>query len=69
MELINVNNEQGTKYKVGDIVLERIRPAQKLIVSYYKNKIYYCKAQEHQHRKELVYFERDIMSAMTRSIK
>jgi hypothetical protein len=64
MEFINVNNDaMETKYKVGEIVFERIRPAQKLIVSYYKNKIYYCKAQEHQHRKELVYFERDLMSS------
>lgn len=53
------------KYKEGDVVMERIHPSQKLVVSYYQDKIYYCKAQEHRHRKELVYFERDLMPAKT----
>ena len=52
-----------TKYKAGQIVFERIRPSQKLVVSHYFDKIYYCKVEEHRHRKELVYFERDLMSA------
>ena len=50
------------KYKVGKVVLERIRPGQKLVVSHYFDKLYYCKAQENSTRKELVYFERDLMA-------
>ncbi len=51
------------KYKIGEIVSERIYPTRKLVVSYIKDNIYYCKAQEHKHRKELVYFERELMFA------
>jgi hypothetical protein len=49
------------KFKAGEIVMERIHPAQKLVVSYYLDKIYYCKAQEHRHCKDLVYFERELL--------
>jgi len=50
------------KFKVGEVVSERIYPAHKLVVSYFSDGIYYCKAQEHLHRKDLVYFERDLMA-------
>ncbi len=50
------------KYKQGDIVNERVRPLQKLIVSRLLNKIYYCKIQENPRRKELVFFERELQS-------
>jgi hypothetical protein len=48
------------KYKQGDIVNERVRPTQKLIVSRQFNKIYYCKIHENPQRKELVFFEREL---------
>jgi len=48
------------KYKKGDIVNERVRPSQKLIVSRLFNKIYYCKVHENPQRKELVFFEREL---------
>lgn len=48
------------KYKEGDIVNERVRPMQKLIVSRLFNKIYYCKIVENPQRKELVFFEREL---------
>jgi len=50
------------KYKEGDIVNERVRPTQKLIVSRLFNKLYYCKVHEHPLRKELVFFERELKS-------
>jgi hypothetical protein len=50
------------KYKDGDIVEERIRPGQKLIVSHFSRHVYYCKVQENKNRKELVYFEGDLIS-------
>jgi len=48
------------KYKEGDIVNERVRSAQKLIVSRLFNKLYYCKTFENPRRKALVFFEREL---------
>lgn len=50
------------KYKQGEIVCEKIRPSQKLIVERYADGIYYCKLNESPHRKALVYLERDLMA-------
>lgn len=48
------------KYKAGDVVRERIRPNQKLVIKRYLNNIYYCMAEENPRQKELVYLERDL---------
>jgi len=50
------------KYKSGEIVIERIRPSLKLAVSRYVNGIYYCLIQERESKRELVYFERELVS-------
>jgi hypothetical protein len=50
------------KYKNGEVVFERIRPTQKLVIRGYFNGIYYCKCLEARTRKELVYFERELLS-------
>jgi hypothetical protein len=50
------------KYKEGDVVLERIHPNQKLIVTKFFRNMYYCTIQEYPDRKELVYNERDLIS-------
>ncbi len=55
--------ESETKYKAGEIVFERIHPAQRLVINYYRDRIYYCKVQDHLHRKDLVFFEKDLMLA------
>jgi hypothetical protein len=49
------------KFKEGEVVFERTRPAQKLIVRNYRDNIYYCKSQENTTRKHLVYFERELL--------
>jgi hypothetical protein len=49
------------KFKDGEVVYERIRPAQKLIIRHYTDNLYYCKAQENTTRKHLVYFERELL--------
>lgn len=59
---VSANYTMENKYKEGDIVNERVRPSQKLIVSRLMNKIYYCKIQENPDRKELVFFERELQS-------
>lgn len=51
-----------TKFKEGEEVYDRIRPDQKLIISRYFKGIYYCKTTENSHRKELIYFERELMT-------
>lgn len=48
------------KYKNGEVVIERIRPNQKLIVCSYVNGVYCCKAQDASAQQGLVYFERDL---------
>ncbi|MBK6264279.1 hypothetical protein JKA74_04460 [Marivirga sp. S37H4] len=56
-----------TKYKKGEVVYERTRPSQKLYISRCVSGIYYCKVEEDTKRKELVYFERDILPYMEKS--
>ena len=52
-----------TKYKKGEVVSERIRPALKLVIRRFHDGIYYCEVQENRTRKELVYFERELMAS------
>jgi hypothetical protein len=51
-------------FKAGDTVAERIYPARKLVISYYSDRMYYCKAKENRHLRTLVYFERDLMAVV-----
>ncbi len=50
------------KYKEGDVVYSKIDPTLKLVIRRYVKRIYYCKIQEDAGRKELVYFERELMA-------
>jgi len=54
-----------SKYKKGEVVIERIRPTLKLIVSRYVDGIYYCLIQERESKRELVYFERELVSGLS----
>ena len=49
------------KYRVGDIVAAKINPDLKLVIRRYIDRVYYCKVQEDPQRKELVYFERELI--------
>jgi hypothetical protein len=50
-----------TKYKTGDVVIERIRPTNKLIIVRWDNGVYYCRPTWGDgRRKGLVYLERDL---------
>ena len=49
------------KYKEGEIVYAKVNPELKLVIRRYVDRIYYCKIQDEPDRKELVYFEREIM--------
>ena len=50
------------KYKEGEEVYAKENPSLKLIIRRYVDRIYYCKIKEDPMHKELVYFEREIMS-------
>jgi hypothetical protein len=49
-----------TKFKTGEVVVERIRPTVKLVVIRYDNGLYYCKEQAFRNRKNIAYMERDL---------
>jgi hypothetical protein len=48
------------KYKAGDVVSDRIRPNQRLLIKRFLGNLYYCIIMENPKRKELVYLERDL---------
>ncbi|GJM29040.1 MAG: hypothetical protein DHS20C17_16750 [Cyclobacteriaceae bacterium] len=48
-------------YNPGDTVYAKVAPSLKLIIRRYVDRIYYCKIQEDPERKELVYFERELV--------
>ncbi|MEQ8245584.1 MAG: hypothetical protein RLO12_03095 [Fulvivirga sp.] len=56
------NTVVENKFKEGDEVFERTNPSQKLIVTRFQNKIYYCSVLDFPKRKDLVFFERDLMA-------
>lgn len=50
------------KYKEGEEVFAKVNPSLKLIIRRYVDRIYYCKIKKDPTLKELVYFERELMS-------
>lgn len=57
------------RFKIGEVVYERIRPGQKLIVNRFANNLYFCRSLEDVHRKDLVFFERELMPEKVASEK
>jgi len=53
--------EKDNKYEAGDAVYAKEAPDVKLIVRRYLDRIYYCRFPEEPDRKELVYFERELV--------
>lgn len=57
-----MKNEYGNnKYVSGDIVYAKEHPNLKLLVRRYIDRVYYCKVVDYPERKELVYFERELI--------
>ena len=48
------------EFELGEIVHERVRPNQKLIITQQRGKIYYCVPQENRKRKALAFNARDL---------
>jgi heat shock protein HspQ len=57
------------KYNVGDVVSAKASPSLGLVISRYKDQVYYCKVQEDPERKELVYFERELVEDLALEAK
>lgn len=49
-------------YKEGDVVCAKENPTKKLVIRRYVDRIYYCKVQDDITAKELVYFERELVT-------
>jgi hypothetical protein len=49
------------RYKEGEVVFAKVNPTLKLVVRRYVDRIYYCRIKDEPDRKELVYFEREIL--------
>ncbi len=52
---------QEGKFKPGDTVYAKVNPEVKLIVRLYYRRIYYCKFAEDPEKKEVVFFERELL--------
>lgn len=50
------------KYSEGEVVFAKVNPTLKLVVRRYVDRIYYCRIQKNPAQKELVFFERELMS-------
>ena len=50
------------KYNPGDMVYAKVDPTLKLVIRRYIDRIYFCKIHEDPERKELVYFERELVA-------
>ncbi len=53
--------EQESKFKPGDMVYAKINPDVKLIVRLYYRRIYYCTFAKDPNKKEVVFFERELL--------
>ena len=58
-----------SKYEDGEVVFERIRPDQKLVISSFTNGLYYCTTLGGRIKKAFVYFERELGSTTTATKK
>jgi len=50
------------KYKEGEVVYDRVRPNQNLIIKRYYKGVYYCVPDERANGKELIYLVGDLMT-------
>lgn len=50
------------KYNSGDVVNAKVNPSLELVIRRFYDEVYYCKIKDHPERKELVYFERELVT-------
>lgn len=56
------------KYKVGVAVFAKVHPEVALVVRRFVANIYYCQRADDPGKKDLVYFERELMNTMEKSM-
>jgi hypothetical protein len=56
------------KFKKGEVVFAKVAPTIKLVVRRYVDRIYYCIVQDINVHKELVYFERELMGGLEKTV-
>ena len=53
---------KDNKYEEGSIILAKANPETRLLIMKYLQRIYYCVEVDHPEQKQLVYFERELVS-------
>lgn len=56
-----MDTQEEHKYKEGDVVYAKVDPALALVVRRFIRDIYYCRIKSDPDRKELVYFQRELV--------
>jgi hypothetical protein len=56
-------NTVPNRYKEGETVCAKANPLVELVIRRYVDRIYYCKIKADPDHKELVYFDRELISA------
>ena len=54
-------HQKDNKFKIGATIYAKVNAQQKLIISDYKDRIYYCSIDGEPNKKQLVYFERELI--------
>lgn len=52
------------RFRAGEVVCAHENPKLKLVIRRYVDRIYYCKIHQYPARKELVYFDRELMNCI-----
>jgi len=60
------DKNSGNKFKEGEVVYDKMRPDQKLVVKRFVSNVYYCAIPDEANRKDLVFFERELISIPTK---
>jgi hypothetical protein len=56
-------------YKEGEIVFAKVDPKKRLVVAAYKDRIYYCSSEDEPEKKNLAYFERELVGNFAETLK
>ena len=55
-----------TKFNDGEVVFEKIRPDRKLSIRRHAANVYYCRAEDDPKGKDLVFFERELVTGLVK---
>ena len=49
------------KYPAGTLIFAKVEPLVKLVIDAYKSRIYYCAVVGHHEKRQIAYFERELI--------